>query len=357
MENMRKKQWYIGASLFVLTLFFTFGWIAIYQVIAVPQASSSWLLPIVWFSFGITSLCLLALSWGDKKMFALGASIAFLPALFFVHDVRFILFSCAFVGLSVIGLSRMRYAMSLSVKIQVRRSMQYGISLIIFAFSLAIASFYYMQIRTASGDELLQKLSLDQASHVMLTRSLGLLNPEFKKVDQEKISVDAFLLTFQEDRPVEDNTVATLPSDNELLQMAGIKPTDPRAPQALSRMKKELEENSGSFDTSSLILEQSRKQLSEIAGRPLSGQEPIADVLSQIIDHRVRTYFQPNMVNGNNTSVLPFVLSVILFLTLWSLGAVLGIAWRLMTAGAFHLLRRLDIIEVKKVTVEQEVVS
>jgi hypothetical protein len=91
-------------------------------------------------------------------------------------------------------------------------------------------------------------------------------------------------------------------------------------------------------------------------GTPLSGQEHIADVLSQIIDQRIRTYFKPNETS-TSASMLPFILSIILFVTLWSLGAMLMILWRFMTAGLFVLLCRLGIIEVQKVMIEQEVIA
>lgn len=350
-----KKNWYVGALLFALTLFFVFGWMAVYQIIAVPQVNGSWLLPIVWFSLGISSLCLLAFSSKEATLLGAGSLIAFVPAVFFVHDMRFILVLFLGAGLVFSGLSRMRYALGLNMRIYVRRSMHHGIGLLVFAFSFAITAFYFLQIQNKSGDELLQKLSIDQASHAMLTRSLGMINPEFKKANQENVTVDQFIMTMQKDQPMGDFGMG-IPSDEELLQMAGMKPTDPRAPQVLTQIKKGLAENSAGIDPQKLILEQGRKQLSDIVGKPLSGQEPIADVFSQVIDQRVRTYFQPNMVGGD-TTVLPFVLSVILFLTLWSLGAFLAILWRFMTAGAFTLLRRFRIIEVKKVMVEQEVIE
>lgn len=355
MQNIHKKDWYIGALLFSLTIFFTFGWIAVYQAISLPQASDSWLWPISWFSLGIATLCLMTFSLKERTAVNAAAALAFAPPIFFSQDIRFILFLCIGAGLSMIGLSHMRQDMESNMRIFIRKSMQHGAGMILFAFSFAISSFYYTQIRDASGDELLRKLSLDQTSHAMLTQSLGIMNPEFRKMDQESVTVDQFIMTMQKDQPMA-NVGTDMPSDTELLQMAGMKPTDPRAPQTLARIKKDFQKNADAINPQKLILEQGRKQLSDIAGHQLSGQEHIADVLSQVIDQRVRTYFQPNMVHGN-ASILPFILSIILFLTLWSLGAILGIVWRFMTAGIFALLRRSDVIEVKKVMVEQEVIE
>lgn len=234
--------------------------------------------------------------------------------------------------------------------------MQHGVGWIVFSFSLVIACFYYAQIRQASADDLLRRLSLDQASHAMLTRTLGLLNPEFKKANQENVTVDEFLLTLQKNQGMDGEMTMPTPSDAELLRSAGVASTDPRAPQVLGRIKDGLAKNDAALDPRRLFLEQGRERLSDIAGMPLNGQENIADVLSRIIDHRVRTYFQPDMVDGHAT-ILPFVLSVILFLTLWSLGSILGVVWRVLTAVMFAFLSRSGVIVIKKIPVEQEVIG
>jgi hypothetical protein len=355
MEQSRKKQWLLGVLLSAIFLTFFFGWLTVNQRIEAP-AESGWIFPILWFSLGISILCAVAFVSREKLIIISATALAFIPSIFFVHDAVFILSVCAGMGLSIVGLSHMRQDAELYVRIGIRRSMQHGLGWLVFSFSLIITSFYYMQIRHASGEDLLQKLSIDQASHVLLTKSLGLINPEFKKANRENVTVDEFLLNFQKDQSTGSVDTLPIPSDEELLRLSGMTPLDKRAPQTLAQIKKGLEENKLTLNMQDLALEQGRAKLSDIVGTPLSGKEPIADILSQVIDQRVRTYFKPDEASGSS-SILPFVLSIILFVTLWSLGSVLGIAWRFLTTFLFMVLRRFGAVNVRKVMVEQEVIG
>ena len=355
MEYNRKKQWLLGMLLSALFLLFFFGWLTINQAID-ATVSGSWTFPIIWFSIGISLLCLIPFVSSDNRLSGAAIVAAFIPSIFFVFDGTFILSLLAAFVLAAIGLFRMRQILNMSLHIRIRKSVQYGMVWIILSISFLITSFYYVQIRQKNGEELLQKLSIDQTSHVVLTRVLGWMNPEFKKANQEKVTVDEFLLTLQKNQAIDESAVTTTPSDAELLQMAGIQPSDPRAPQVLIQLKREWKNTTITLNTQGLVLEQGRLRLSGIVGRPVLGQESIADVLSQIIDQRVRTYFKPDTASGSS-SILPFVLSIILFVTLWSLGSVLSIAWRFVTAALFALLRRFGAVEVKKVMVEQEVIG
>ncbi len=354
MEQNRKKQWLLGILLSSLFLLFFFGWLTIDQAID-AVVSGSWTFPIIWFSLGISLLCLTPFVLNHKRFLWVAAITAFLPSLLFAQASIFLAAILLGTAVSVIGLLRMRHLLMVSLSIRIRRSVQYGMVWMVLSFALVITSFYYVQIRQKSGEELLQKLSIDQTSHVILTRALGWMNPEFKKADQQKVTVDEFLLTLQKQQSVSD-TITSPPSDEELLQMVGMQASDPRAPQTLVQLKKELAKNATTLNTQSLVLEQGRRQLSGIVGRPVLGQESIADVLSQVIDQRVRTYFKPDTAS-ESSSILPFVLSLILFVTLWSLGSLLGIVWRFVTAALFVILRRFGAVEVKKVMVEQEVIG
>lgn len=356
MQNENKKQWYLGALFLLITVFSSLGWDVVARAISDPEMIG-WSTPIFWFSIAISMMCLSAFSSARGVLVPMIAAIlVFIPGVMFVQNLFFVLVLIVGIGLSISGLLHMRDDLDSRLHISIRRSMQHGIGWIVFSLSLVITCFYYVQIQRASADELLQRLSLDRTSHVMLTQALGMMNPEFKKANQESVTVDEFLLTLQKNQVFDGDMVTSMPSDAELLQSAGVMPNDPKAPQVLGKIKDGLAKNVSMLDPQRIFLEQGRARLSSIAGVPLSGQENITDVLSQIIDHRVRTYFQPDMLDGHAT-ILPFVLSVILFLTLWSLGSILGIVWRMLTAVMFALLSRFDVIMIKKISVEQEVVG
>lgn len=355
MEYTRKKNWLIGVLVGLVFVVFFFGWLSVYQMTSVVVLQSSWLIPIICFSLGVAMLCLIAFVSQEVRIINSGAFAAFLSSIIFVQDVWFLLFAILGAEFASVGLFRMQQDTKMHIQIRIRRSIQHGAGWIVFGLALTITSFYYTQIRYADSEALLQKLSLDSASHMMLTQSLGFLNPDFKKANQENVTVDEFLRALQKNQAVEMNSTNTL-SDAELLRMANIEPSDPRSAQALVQIKRSLASEAVDINTQNLVIEQGRMRLSSITGLHLTGQEPIADVLSKIIDQRIRTYLDPSMTQ-RSSSILPFVLSVILFVTLWSLGAVLSVVWRFATAAAFALLCRVGLVRVLTMMVEKEVID
>jgi hypothetical protein len=354
MQDISKKQWLIGTLLALIFLAFFFAWLFTDQIIVLSE-NSDWVRPAIWFSLGISLLSLTAFVSKQKGVMNIASVVAFIPILLFVQESLLVFFICIGIFLSGWGLMSMRRDVESHRHIRVRRSVQHGIGRLVFAFALVISTLYYTNIRDVNGEELLQKLSIDQTSNVLLKQALGMMNPEFKKIHKENVTVDEFLLTVPKSDTTNDQIVSN-PSDAELLQMAGVMPTDPRANQVLAQMRDGLKKNTASLNTQKLMLEQGKKQLSGIVGKPLSGQESIADVLSQIIDQHIRTYFKPDMTNDSSL-LLSFILSLILFITLWSLGSILSFIWRILTAVLFALLRRFGVIEVNKVMVEQEVIN
>jgi hypothetical protein len=351
---LTKKQWFLIALVSLIFLFFFLGWLAIEAVIL--SAGSSWLNAVVWIFLGIALLALVPFAFEERSFLMLVAVIAFVPSLFFVQAGIVwvgVILGVGFCGYSLI---LMREDIALNRLITVRKSMQYGASPLVFAFAVSIALFYYAHIQNESGEVLLQRLELERASHAVMTQALGYFNPEFKTMDTDKMTVDTFLITMQAGQNMSDLTLET-PTDTSILETTGLTPTDPRAPLVLAQIKKGLAQNTTTFNTKQLVLVQSRNQLSKVVGMTLTGQEPIAAILSSIISQRVSSYFEPTMAQNGSSSVLSFILTLVLFLTLWSLGSIFGFVWRLLTAGLFFLACRFRILEIKTILVEKEVVA
>lgn len=349
-----RKKYFPGLLLIVSSTLFFFGWLRIAMLME-GTVESSWTVPIALFSSGISLLGLVFLLHKPLWLRLCAIAVAFIPSLFFIHSVLHGVILCLTSGICFYGFSRMHTDMLHHTRIMIRNSMHHGIGFVVVSFSLCIASLYYAQMQTESNEKLLERLSLNQTSHGIINQSLGILNPEFKQVTDRGVTVDEFLETIQ-DMQLPEGSILKTPSDEELLRMAGVAPDDPSAPLVLKRIRVSLEKNASTLNSKEVLLQQGRKQLSDSVGRTVQGQDPIADVLSDIIDQRLRTYFQPNIANGNE-SILPFILSVILFITLWSLGSILSIVWRYLTAMLFHIFRSFGWIVIQKVTTEQEVVA
>lgn len=355
MENKNKKQWLTAVFSALAVVIFFAAWWSINRVI-LSADGLSWWIPIGWFSLGISLVCAMALAIADMRFLSTLASMVLATGLFWNQSPLLFLAIIFGVLLVLSGIVRMRRDLDSHIAINVRRSMHHGMGRIIIGASAIISLFYYSQIIHLSVESLLQRLSLSQASHQVLIQALGWMNPEFQKVNRENVSVDDFLKTIQESQMPQEQENPSDMTDMELLRMSGIEPGDPRAPQVLSQIRNELKKSASRFDVQAIAIEQSRKQLSEIYGAPLTGKENVADVFSAIIDQRVRTYFQPEDLS-EESSLLPFILTIILFFTLLSIGSVLSFFWGFIATLFFVLFQRIGLITVRKVMVEKEVVE
>lgn len=352
MISFSKKQYGIGALLLAILIAFSFGWKSVAYIIE-EKGTIGWGIPMMWFSLGMALLSLMAFFTTKKSLIWLVSVLSFFPGIWFVVDPLFILGSMLGSGLCVAGILRIQQDMQSHMNIRAYRGIQNGSGWLTIAFSLTIALFYFVSVRSESGEVLLQRLSVGRVSDAVILKALGWMNPDFKVIDRKEVTVDEFLLSFQK-KQTGDDSINNLPSDEDILRTAGITASDPRSPQVLARVKQGWSENAVVVHPQQLILEQSRKQLSDIAGETLTGNEPIAVVLSRIVEQRVQSTLQPTVAQGSG-SMLAFLLALIVFLTLLSFGAILAIAWRAVATIFFVLLRRVGIIEVSKIMVEKEV--
>jgi hypothetical protein len=210
--------------------------------------------------------------------------------------------------------------------------------------------------------DLMKQFEIRKSSERMVNQAMVMLNPDFKKIDDDNVTVDEFLETLQKSQADEQSSseerVEPM-SDEDLLTIAGIDPASPKAPIILSEIKKQMsKDQSGSSDSQQqLILNQSRKQFSTIIGQPLTGQEAIADVFSGFIEKSIWSYAQPKTNENSSSSTIAFVLSLLIFLSVVSIGSIAKIVWIFAVKLYFFILTRMHLVRVKKLSIEQEVIE
>ncbi len=98
-----------------------------------------------------------------------------------------------------------------------------------------------------------------------------------------------------------------------------------------------------------LYLRSGREQFSALVGRPVSGDEKITDIFSLAIQRKMITYLSGGETTRHSSSeAVPFILSVLLFLTLLPLGGLVGIVCRVLGYFVFRLaLKRQWLVMVR----------
>ncbi len=101
------------------------------------------------------------------------------------------------------------------------------------------------------------------------------------------------------------------------------------------------------------VLDEWKKELSDVSGIEISGEEKVADVFVAIVNFRIEKLVEPDTEN-NKSEILPMIFSIILFITLLSIGSFISRFWTIFSAVIFWILRKIGLVEVitKKAKVE-----
>lgn len=357
---MHKKRLSIIFSLFALVSGF-FSWLMVARAIEV-SGSSVWTVPTVVFSlllvvlFGAIvffehffHLMLLILAIGLSSIF-FGTSLWQIP---------YILFGSV---LMMIGARKVRRELDLNIKVDIIKSFHSGKSYMVFGLVLIIAAQYFVIVDRMDGEKVLPKFEVGKEGGQFIMRSIATLNPSFDAIKNDEVSVDEFILgsQFFQAGPLDENAIAeqvnlevgrrygskTHISENDMWQIE-----DQVRTNMADTQNQVLEKNK------EIVLVEGRKQLSEMTGKMVVGNEKMYDVFAGFINKKLNDYFNPGVGRGVGSSVLPTILAVVLFLTLWPIGSVLGYVCVLIFALLFALLRKYSVISVKVIPAEREVIE
>lgn len=353
-----KKETFKYVLLAIILVSAFLGWLSVYRAITVAGASP-WLVPIIWFSFFIISLCLATVVLREFMLVEIAAAVAFLFSLVFARNLWHFAITILCILFLLSAMHRIRKDLDLNIKISLWKSLFTGKSRMVFATILLISSQYFFIIRNDNGPLVIPKLDLAPATQKLVGPVLGIMNPDFKQIQQDDITVDQFIIKTQQNSDSEQSLGMDISSDEFI---------DSQIPQGLPQAQKDEMKNVAkqkisdaqaqiSQKNNELVLSEGRKQLSQLIGRDVQGNEKIADVFSGLVDKKINDYFQPQIQGDQKSSAYPFILTFILFLTILSLGVLLSNLWFAVVIGLFNLCVRLGIVEIKKVMVERETIA
>ena len=342
MQNIFSER--IGlASLLLLFVFSLFGWYSLFHGTFSGYGNLTLSL-LLGFSFACIFFFLGAILWHERYERILGATLPFLPVIFFAQELVIVLAILGAIFLTYLSIHLIRKEKSERIRFQYFRVNQAGQVYFVTALALVISVAYFTLIRQASWEELVPKLRLGESTTTVLLRTLATWQPELSTVKSEALTVDEYLMSLTEEHtsaPANSKNddqlfsleVSLIPGIEESLHEAGLTMADVRnSPQAQM-----------------FYLESGHRHFTWLVGGEVKGNEPINAVMSQVIQRKIiRALDGTGQARGLSPDTVPTAIAVVLFLALIPLGTVLGYAWLLLGYLFFLLLLRTNQLEIRE---------
>lgn len=359
------KKTILKYGLVFLTLLFSLlSWLSVDRAINVPEASV-WLAPILNFSLLFIVFSLVVVLIRERYVAEIVSLLIFLISLMFVSgpesDARHliaIVFGWLLISLAI---GRIRRDLQINIKIDLLKTLRTGSSLVVLSFGLVITSQYYHGIKDMSASRLIPKFDLGGATNGLVSQILPAINPDFKNLSDQNLTVDQLILETQKKQLESDgaSSVVNVQIDQMIDSQYGasIGPAQKEAikEEALKKLKEvSLEMNQNG---EALILSEGRKKLSEMVGFELKGDEKVGEVMTELINNKINSYFNPSAGNQSGSKVLPFALAVVMFFTVVPIGSFFSFFWILLAQFAFFILVKANLIGITKIQKEMEVIE
>jgi hypothetical protein len=290
------------------------SWQVFLETVLLPDLNTT-LKALAWFAFLGTAYVLGTLVWRERLSQVAAPLVLFVPSLLFVqtwYHLVFVLIASLFAYLAI---RLVQDEMDDRVRFLFFRNVRAGVFTFVFALSLALSSAYFSTIETESWEELVPRFSLGEGTASIIFKAVASFNPEWQALANDGMTVDDFLLSLEKDQTSEGGNQ----------EMIGV------SPELMAYVKENIAQSESSDIpalTQALYLARGRAEVARLTGKEIRGDEKIADVFSVAIQNRIIT-----VLNGEQASrrlspaIVPFVLTVLLFLTLLPLGSALGILW------------------------------
>lgn len=344
------------ALLSVFTLVFAAAsWLSVKSAVVVPD-SSTWFVPMALFSVYVILICLDILLFQDVLPLELVLIASLAISAFFAFEwlqLLGILISAYFLFLAS---RKMRADMENNIKISPWKSMQVGKSYLLIALTFLIAMQYFVIMRSFDGVKKVPNFDASFVTKKFAIPFIASVNPQFKVLENEKLTVDQFILQTQSQSGNEN----MFELNEEMIEAQIPKELDAAQREMI---KKQAMENFSSTNSQisqknqELILSIGRKQFADIVGSPVVGNEKISDVFTGLINNKINDYFNPKVGSDERSSVFSLILAVVLFLIIYPLGSVLSVAWFVTVKLVVFVLLKAKVFKVKTITVSKEILE
>lgn len=288
-------------------------WFILYRAVTVP-GSSVWGAPITIFFILLVVFYLSTVF--VRRTAYLGAvlAVSVLQSIFFAATPLHFALLLLSAGGAYYAMRNVRASLEHSIKLSFFDSFMNGRSYLVLALIIAITSQYYALVSRAGKEVNLPTFEISRDVAFSLGKLYGRLNPKYSFFSSAReMTVDNYILQSQSSVLYGQNAAAV-----------------------------------------SAVLERGRTQLSGLAGRQLSGSEPVADVFVDFATRKLNDYFAVGLSQSGKSSPVPLFLTCVLFLTLLPVATVVGYAGTLFSVLLCGVLLKKGFIKmtVKRVQAE-----
>lgn len=288
-------------------------WFILFRAVTVP-GSSVWGAPITIFFILLVVFYLSTVF--VRRTAYLGAVLAasVLQSIFFAATPLHFALLLLSAGGAYYAMRNVRASLEHSIKLSFFDSFMNGRSYLVLALIIAITSQYYALVSRAGKEVNLPTFEISRDVAFSLGKLYGRLNPEYSFFSSAReMTVDNYILQSQSSVLYGQNAAAV-----------------------------------------SAVLERGRVQLSGLAGRQLSGSEPVADVFVDFATRKLNDYFAVGLSQSGKSSPIPLFLTCVLFLTLLPVATVVGYAGTLFSVLLCGVLLKKGFIKmtIKRVQAE-----
>lgn len=256
---------------------------------------------------------------------------------------------------------RIRRDLELNVRIDIWKSLRMGKTFFLCAFSLLIAGQYYVNVLENNANKGVPNLDIGHVGGKITMQILSSFNPSFASLKNEEITVDDFiaeswqnqkdLLKEEGDNELSDALIEQQMEKNNIpVEQRDVLRSDTQ--NKLNQMRAAMVD-----DNETLALVEGRKQFAEMVGHDIRGDEKIADVFTGIMNKKINDFFTPNPQLPERAKTYPLFVSIILFISVFSMSSI---AWWFavaITVGIFRLLVRIGAVKVNTISVKAEIIE
>lgn len=351
------KQTILKYFLFGMTLVSGFfSWFMLRHVLEF-SGISAWLFPTLCFSAYVISLSLMAIFVRQEIAFEFVVIFSLLFSLIFVFSKWHFIVLVLCTLLMLTAMRAIRKDLDLNIKIDLWKSLYTGKFRMILALAVIICSQYFFMMNSGNGQKFIPRLDTAPITSKFVEPVLVMINPNFKTIKEESITVDQFIIIKSKQENTED-VLLGMNFDSEIeKQISENLPSEQR--EALKQeARKQISSSTENLSKKNqeLVLQEGRKQLSQMVGYKISGTEEISDVFAGFIDKKINDYFRPRVDGDERSNLFSYLVAAILFLTIWPIGSVLCVVWFFLVFIIFKIMVYFGLVEIKTITVEREMI-
>jgi len=355
--NRRKIELILGL-LTILTAIFS--WWSVARIIEV-NGSSSWIFSMAFFIVFLTLICLDIVLFKDIVYLELLLLSSMISGIIFIGGWWHALGLLVGAYFLLLSSRKIRRDFELNVKIDFLKSLRTGKFFLIMAFSVAIAAQYFSVIRLLDGQILIPRFETGDISNKVTFKILSSFDPNFKVLENENITVDEFILQSQKNQIDKENQSFLDLNPTQIikqeLNIQNLSIEDQKEIQQQIKEKMVAMSFELNAEEQQLLLQESRRQLSLLVGREVQGTEKISSLISDLIGKKIENALSPNVAGQQKSSSVAVVLAGILFLTVFSIGSLLGVIVFFLSWCVFKIMIHFSLLKIETMIVEKEMIA